>query len=822
MFRSTKKKKKFNSARRRTEQIHDGVEENNDDGGTGNEESNIDEGRNGYLGDDKQEIRDEEEEPSAFILAQKHRKNKKLNNNKGKGKKTGGIVVRSFDVNETDGENEDQRSSKKYKKNKHKKRKQKLGFGGGGGGTESMHTDDDDKNGGDRSSTTHSSNNVINDDNDGNGFQVPSYGKQALERLKSEQKRQEITVVSQSSLLKPHLLSSVAEPFTDSDNRNDHQNMPSESFIRLDESNNANIRDGIVLTGEEADRHCESHYSQKKTVYENEAMFPEHQLPQIESSWEAQIERRAGIKASTPSLSISSSKILPLDELSNKIKSTLEAIETQSDGFNNSVIRRKADGEHAIAESKIQEETLKNTGRACEFYQKARRDIVPWVGALRDLHNKVQPILREFHEMYKVQNIDFDREFLSWQDDCIAILREKGLLDRVLGRQSCSNIDTDSSNGIDEFGRDIRPQYLRDRDLRFQKRSEKTTLSFVGSINHNNIDGTLVDNSITHKERETLDNSQDIDNIFKMMMYEDHNEDERSKALHEALTIALQDLDQDYLSVTQLKNVFNLWLQTYNDDYRQCFATLSFGDLFAVLVQVQICRSNFFPDLLSESFRVDEKLPPSSTKLDSFFVDRNENDSVEHINRNERAVEKSLLPIIAEILGGSSFCLFFSSSKTVLIANLINVTKLQLQNSSSTQAKIQALIYTAISTSFGSVAIPIPRRNVETNKDAAVSIRFASMHLVKILQRMLCNIITHWFPLISLDSPEGENSIHFVLNFINDKYLIILSSLDTAKTLFAPIWNALNKDSRKIVESPSLMMLTMPLRAAAHAYQLNG
>jgi hypothetical protein len=56
---------------------------------------------------------------------------------------------------------------------------------------------------------------------------------------------------------------------------------------------------------------------------------------------------------------------------------------------------------------------------------------------------------------------------------------------------------------------------------------------------------------------------------------------------------------------------------------------------------------------------------------------------------------------------------------------------------------------------------------------------------------------------------------------------MILSSIvdknnesSSAKTSFEPVWDALNRDERKFVESPSLMMLTMPLRAAAHAYQL--
>ena len=120
------------------------------------------------------------------------------------------------------------------------------------------------------------------------------------------------------------------------------------------------------------------------------------------------------------------------------------------------------------------------------------------------------------------------------------------------------------------------------------------------------------------------------------------------------------------------------------------------------------------------------------------------------------------------------------------------------------------------------------------------SVKFARVYLVHILQQTLCNIILHWFPLIDIDTnlnsssdDQAENAIHCVLNFINDKYLVLLSSIEkieeassekplSAGAFFKPIWEALNKESKNnIIESPSLMLMTMPLRAAARAYQLN-
>ena len=643
--------------------------------------------------------------------------------------------------------------------------------------------------------------------------------------------------------------------------------------------------------GDENDTSYERYAGQTKEQ-EKDKMFvvdDHHYSPPEEShAWEQQIERRAGIKASSKSSASStststssiSSKLLSLDDLSQKLKSTVDTIETQREELENSTNRRKADREHALVDSKTQRESLRDVGLACEFYQSTRRDLTLWVGALRDLQEKVQPIGAAFREMILTQAEDFDHEFRSWQDDCIATLHENNRLDRVLGRQPDYNyLTTSTTNEIiyDEFGRDVRSQYIRDRDFRFKKRTayiNKISVTTAVTSNDNDNDS---DNDIDIEKSSAINSS--------IIMREDHNEEERSKTLHEALGAALEDLDQEYTSVTQLKNIFDSWFAAYFEDYQQCFATLSFGDLYAVLVQVEICKSTFFPDMLSGSSRlVSTSLSPlcSIMELDKCLLNNDHHQDQDEVNANKtktdkittenagrlvRTVEKGVLPMLAEMLKNdknNSFCLFLSSVKSSLISKLISDVTIrrpqQVQsndndnnsssssNSSSSNSlnmQLQNLVSTAIKNALDGVAIPILKKknnNDESSSSleaAGCSTKFVSVYLVEMLQQALCNMIIHWLPLVPLensdslssDNDEAENGIHFVLNFINDKYLMLLSSLGNndeasswpkkAKTLFKPVWEALNKDSRNIVESPSLMLLTMPLRAAAHAYQLN-
>jgi hypothetical protein len=851
MFRSTKKKKKFNAGRRTVQTFDDNDNDNENDDKHEVTTDHIT-GDKKIKDDNEDQNDDEEEEPSALFVALQNRKNEKRNKKKGKGK---GLVVRSFDVEEADDDDDDDDDDKKInKKKKHKKRKRGLGFGGDGTST-SDGNEDENRFSTNNSRTADDDKQVVNDDDDVDGLQLPSYGKDALERLKSEQKLQKISTPPPPSSSPPPPLSAVELSVGTGSSGNDDnlKQIPSESYISLDDdSKNNNILNGTVLTGEEADA-AANYESYGRKDQENDKIFAadDHSLPPQESAaWEEQIERRAGIKTiSTSSSSLSTSKMLSLEELSEKLKSTIQTIQTQREEFSNSTNRRCSDREQAMSESKTQQETLKNIGHACEFYQKTRRDITLWVGALRDLQEKVQPILNAFQEMMKVQNQDFDNEFLSWQDDCISTLQENDMLDRVLGRQSTqhptatinnnNNNNGDGgdpvNNGIDEFGRDIRSQYLRDRDLRFNKRNAKIITIISSSVD---INQSTDDTISTNDNKSTTQNEKQIigdDIINRMMLREDHhNEDERSKTLHEALSVALEDLDQDYTSILQLREIFDTWFGSYCDDYRQCFATLSFGDLSAVLVQVEICKSNFFCDMVSEKFKYSSNstLPSFPTELDCLLLENQGVDKrmvKENEGRLARAVEKGLLPMLTEILKENFFCLFFSSTKSSLISKLIGSAILHLHNSSSHRIQLQVLISTAIANSLDGIAIPILKKNdkFEDNQSADVSTRFANVYLVKILQRTLCNMIVYWLPLIPLDSSDGENGIHSVLNFINDKYLMILSSIvdknnesSSAKTSFEPVWDALNRDERKFVESPSLMMLTMPLRAAAHAYQL--
>ena len=304
--------------------------------------------------------------------------------------------------------------------------------------------------------------------------------------------------------------------------------------------------------------------------------------------------------------------------------------------------------------------------------------------------------------------------------------------------------------------------------------------------------------------------------------YEDHNEKERCNTLHEALQAAVQDLDQEYTSVEGLKTVFQEWKSKYPEDYKQCFASLSLGDLLALFLRADFCKSSWFSTILSEAVSQNGSgVVPFSKDVEASLGDSHVIDD----DCRGRALEKSVIPFLKGSMETYPACaLFLSQKKSEMMSNLVSVAR----NHSKGQTKIlEKAICDAVVKSLDAVAVPIlnntsPEVENDAGATAEFALQFSKNYLVGILQEMLCNMINYWFPLLTLESEDSNNGIHAVLTFANEKFLMLLSSIenDESRHSFEAVWQALRKDPRNLLASPSLLLMTMPLRAAATAYGL--
>jgi hypothetical protein len=757
MFRFTKKKT-FRKTRTKDD-------ENGDDGSKNENGTAL---KKNSTTNDNSDI-DEDDGMSGVLTMALQQRKKKLSQKKRKvvgGGKSSAFAVRSFDVEEHDDVNDESKSSSKRRE---KKRKRGLGFGGGadGGAMEGKEGGTDDA------------------DDSEDALAPSSYGKEALEKLKAmqKQKKQKVEIDSNRETQNQTSLRSndIAVNFDTTTPK-----APEEVFISLDE--NPQPDENVILN---ADSDNLEHIER---LVEETAANPEET-----EMWNEQIERRAGIKVSTsnqtkPSLS----KLMSLDELSRNMKSAIQVIKAQQEELQNTINRRKADREHALVDKQAQQRTVAESGEACEYFQKLRHNLTLWVGALRDVQQKLDPIQQAFQEMLEAQCDDVNHEFQSLQDDCIAVLEESGLLKQVFGRQPKTPINSGAS--IDEFGRDVRSQYLRDRDLRFQTRQKK----------HSPLTAA-----------QTSEKSSCYEKIV-VSLYEDHNEKDRCDTLHEALRTALQDLEQGYTSVDGLKTIFKEWQSTYPEDFKQCFASLSLGDLLAVILRLDFCKSLWFQTiLLTAASQNDVNDAHFPEEMEALLA----TDDVVDNDCRRRAVEKSLYPFVKGALENYSSCgVFLSQEKSAMMSTLVNTTKNYLGPLSK---QLEKTLSDAIVKTLDAIAIPILNTNFSnvTKYTGAIqefSINFSTTHLVEIIQKMLCNMILHWCPLLAFETEDSNNGIHAVLTFISEKFLMLLSATDKEKSkeFFGAVWQALKNDPRNVVESPLLLVTTMPLRAAACAYGL--
>ena len=663
---------------------------------------------------------------------------------KKKKKKKTGMVIRSF------GEDDDEDDTNSRIR---KRRRKGPGFGG------SMIVLDHAEEQTDKGSVSDSKN--------------PTYGREALNQLKAEQKvkpeKKNKNVTSQSDEAND-LTKEKAAP----------EDTPSLPFIPLDSEQE------LVLTGQEAidmQEHTPNEFLATVDLKENSVRGTEA------SAWEEQITRRAGLQVPKNSKSNSSSMLPSLASLRQQLQSTYENLEKQQLDLENAMMRREADLNRTEADWKRHKQTLSGAGDACNDYQELRHCLAMWVGALRDLAKKVEPIMETVKQMIQSQYAIMQKEWIDWQDDVVSTLREAGGLVQVVGREpDLPDIDGISST-VDEFGRDVQSQYLRERGKRHRNRMERKGNGLPG--------------------------------ILASLWVEDRDQFQRYTSLQEALRVALDDLEQEYTSMAKVVGVFVNWKQSYLEEYQQCYANISLGELASVLVQVEICRSSWALQMLHYDHQQRNTTEGELTQLPSLneLLPTNEEDLTEQEGAIQKVLQTCFLPLLGDLLNEAPALFFLSSDKSSLLKKIAEQIEKYSRKNSKVYNEAEDAVLKAITTVLGQVSIPIldPGFNKDSNGDEqkAHAVEFADMNQVIWIQQMLLNIFRDWVPFFR----ERNHDVgRILLDFISSKYLFLLSSLSPSRAsgLFLPIWKVLNDENSDWFET--FLIESAPIRAAATAY----
>lgn len=740
----------------------------------------------------------------------KRKKKKKL-------KKAGGL---SFSIDEGDDHDLDGRSSKKDKKRKRKG----LGFGG----SLLFENENDEE--------------INETETLGKASTASSgYSKDDLAKLKSQQKiyiaekTEEVDVETKNEKkdLEKEQNSSIPLPPRPDTVPITKPVTSEEDFISLDPSHKKthDRAEDVIMTGDEAmkysmdDDHYEIDDNQKKAEIKAKLEDTENEniADADDENWEDQIAKRAGVTNQNddeindiPSRRQSFQKEHGSEEVSkikHTITSAIENISQQQLDLESAIVRKKHDAQEANKEATTKEKELAHFGRNFEYYQSLRSNFADWIGALRYLSQRIDTIENALADLY--QDVGAKRlcKIQEWEDDVANILREKDLVDYIVGRNP---IDTSSSSKeviVDEFGRDVKSSEVLARSKRHNERKR------------------IWKESRDRRQTNSLDN--------KSSKYEDSENDtsdnevmdrgERRNALSDAVRVTLDELDDHYTSIKSLFEVFQTWDSRQNEDFKQCFAVLSMVELSSVFLRCAITK-DFDPLCLTGKGKRNIK---SLDDIDVFVFVEKETSKIQEILSIESS--KSPTYLMVEKYCVPYFRLFLKGTRSISRDTSWSFDPLSRRQNECLSMFCTSMIAKTSSSDVNNVIISDflgylndyiqERAVIIVQKDSSVpspdsqeyeAYEYASLGQIQLLKQLVQNILKWWYPMLG----NPVELAKFVLgDIITFRILPIVENFENKSEEISQYivqeFKALVKllKDENLLDNEDLLMVSSPIRA---------
>jgi hypothetical protein len=557
--------------------------------------------------------------------------------------------------------------------------------------------------------------------------------------------------------------------------------------------------------------------------------------------WEQQLLRRAGIAPADKnhfaptSSSAHTSVHTNTAQLREQIQSTLKQLTTQQEDVHVALERRQVDLQHAQVELQRHGAELQQAGQALEYYQELRETLASWVGALRDLQTKLRPLRQARWELELDQSAK--TRWRDWENDMVAILRQAQLLQQVLGRQPNNDDDESTVSSsfttttVDEFGRDVKSQQVLQREQRYRQRQR-----IIGQRRTRKTYTSTSTTSAVVVWREDDSDAFCSDG-------EQHELEERRRALDLAFQVALEEMEEEYTNMANLVSIFVKWSQSYQEDYRNCFANLSLADLAGVLVDKYLNGNEEHHPL----HWLDTKNSTSSAATSAFsWLDSLQSPELSSPDKLEESpmylvFDRVVIPRYLDLLDKSIYSLQSSKQSKSLAGMYGWICRLFPQSHNGPMlSKMKSRTVEYLCQEIQNIAIPIPKAGAwgyaaTVPDEVQDAIRSATCGQIHRIVKLLRNVLKYWAPHLQDSQPLTAT----VLEFCSTKLLFLLSSLQAASSVaitkesspfldvvppspretFAEIYHALQPT--KWLDQPEYMLQGASIRAAAIAYGIN-
>lgn len=661
------------------------------------------------------------------------------------------------------------------------------------------------------------------------------YSKEDLQKLKSQQKvyleentngLQVKDTMNENDpsvhFVQPSVpaVSSVPIPPTPSDTFPSKPIVPEEDFISLHSSTKKD--DYVIVSGDDAlqfvteQEDVQTEFQGINQCFDGEDNQDGTQEMDVEGEkWEEEIIKRAGIGGSFAEKTLGDSKQSykaehsfkkedgrrAIEDIKHTIEYTLQNLDQQELELETNIMRKNHDASTAEDDALEKEKELSSTGKAFEYYQNLRSDIAAWTGALRHLSEKVDVIESALEELYQDLGRRRVVQMQEWQDDVATELKEKNWLDYAVGRQPIIATETQGDvHMVDEFGRDVKSMESLARSKRKNARKKRRSES------EDRRKGTYDQQNQLQIEYEDTDVDVSDHELMERV--------ERRSALGDAIDIVLEDVDDEFRSISVLLSLFCQWEKSEPKDYMQCYATLSLMSYISVFARAEFCKKLDLLDLGVENNSYELKDFEWFTSLKSSNA----------FPQNSIIGKTCVIQLRMSLFGTKDLkglCWSydpFSTRQTRRLSNFFRSTIVPNMPIDDTNALLDD-VCEYINRYLQEMSFLILKKGdsyPNDDDDSLDALNFASLGQIYRIKKLVSNIINYWYPL----GNRKRFATLCLTDVLSFRFLPIFEALgpqsanfEQASNVFHSLWKSLTVSG--LLGDDDLMLSSSAIRAAA-------
>jgi hypothetical protein len=612
-------------------------------------------------------------------------------------------------------------------------------------------------------------------------------------------------------------------------------------FIPMNNSMKDFSSEGAVLAGDEAIAFANGEGNLQKTANNGRTMdsVVGGMGPSIGMTSKEEVPGRNTGFFSAAALPTTAS--LSLSDVHRQFSQTQERLQRQAEELEKSLKRRHEAQEELQGQVEKHRGDLKSTGSSLEFYQSWRRDLIAFVGALREITKALPDLQSAWHDLE--QDMAAMQKWRDWEDDTVAVLTRYQLVNSVVGRQPIISAEllTEGVMETDEFGRDVLSQKQRILQQRRQQRRQVQRQAIIEKGNRQRSGSVAGSEDLSvppHLNHDfaypsgypVLNGPADIESFR-----------ERNKALQHAMRIVLNNLYDEYKSLQQLFELFAQWKRSFPAEYTECFASLTLADLATVLIQVELLSLN---DPWNDSGGHDE------TKWITAVCRHYDCGSDQHDGavRNgqelllfdkesiERLVTKAVLPTIQDLLSEKRTYNLLSARQSRSLSKFLSHAQKLLTYDHPVLRMLQKVVVDYIKQALDDFSIPLVIRqneaierynelkDLDEKELLGQTIHDATIGQIERVKKIVLNLLDHWADVLPPES--GFPSV--LLDFVSSKVVPLMSALqnwywpslsESPSDVFRQLWKEIQKYDW--LDRPENMLYSTVLRATASAFHVD-